>query len=157
MKLIIFAFVFLSLVALNALATGLQITQIEARVNYDDAYVYRLEQEQHMDRLTYALVPVSNGSKIDVAVFPGSNLTLAITVENTFHGTGHKLRNVVVTATIEGVNGGEDLEEKSIDFDLEPGEDYRDDIKFYIPLDIDSGMHNVKIEAEGEEIGRAHV
>ena len=97
MKLIIFAIVFLSLVALNTLATGLQINQIEARVDYDDAYVYRLEQEQHRDRLNYALVPVSNGSKIDVEVFPGSNLTLAITVENTFRGTEPKIRNVVVT------------------------------------------------------------
>jgi len=150
MRLIIFALAFMLLIATTTLAAGLEITEIQARADYDYSYVYELEQEQSITTKNYASVSVANGSKVDLDVFPDSNLTLSVRVENTFQGDQPIIRNVIVTATIEGINGGEDFEKKSIDFDLEPGEDYRADIKFNIPVDIQSGTHNLKLEIEGE-------
>lgn len=150
-RLLIFALVFMALLAAVSLAKGLEITQIDARVDYDESYVYRLEQQEQQTRLNYAAVPVANNSKINVEVLPGSNITFGIRAENTFQGTDDPtIRNVEVTTTIEGIEGGEDLEEKSLDFDLEPGNDYRADIKLNIPVDFESGAHNVKIQVEGE-------
>ena len=151
MKIIVLSFIFLLLIAATSFAKGLEINQIDARVDYDEAYVYRLEQQEQQTRLNYAAVNLANNSKVNVEVLPGSNVTFGIRVENTFQGTDDpKIRNVEVTATIEGIEGGEDLEEKSQDFDLEPGNDYRSDIKLNIPVDFESGTHNVKIKAEGE-------
>ena len=145
---------FLLLAATNALAQGLAITQIDARVDYEDSFVYRIEQEQKSTRLNNAPVPAVNNSKINVEVFPGSNLTFGIRVENTFNGGEHVLRNIVVTATIKGINGGGDLEEESIDFDLDSGDDNRVDVKLKIPFDVETNTYNVKIEAEGDDMNR---
>ena len=46
MKIIIFSLVFMILIASVSLAQGLKITRIDAHVDYEDAYVYRIEQEQ---------------------------------------------------------------------------------------------------------------
>ena len=37
-----------------------------------------------------------------------------------------------------------------MDFDLEPGNEDRVDVKFNIPLNVDEGTYDVKIEVEGE-------
>ena len=149
MRLIVFAFVFMIFVASNILAAGLGITEIDVHVDYDEAYTYKVENR---DRINSASVPVANNSRIDADVLPGSNITFTIRVENTFQGEKPDLRDVFVTMTIEGTDDDvEDLEEKSIDFDLEPGNDNRVDVKFNIPLGIEPGTHNVKIEAEGED------
>lgn len=149
MRILVFAMGFMILMALSSLARGLEITRIDARVDYDDAYAYRLEQEQQSTRRNYASVPIANNSRIDVDVFPGSNLTFTVTLENTFTGNTQTIKNIATTITIEGRNDGEDLEEESIDFDLEPGDDNKADVKFNIPFDIEEGTHKVIIEAEG--------
>lgn len=149
-----FALLFTISIASSSLAKGLEITQIEARVDYDESYVYSIGQAEHKSRINYAAVPVANGSKINVDVLPGSNLTFSIRVENTFQGKEPDLRKIVVTITIEGKDDGTELEEKSIDFDLEPGNDNRVDVKFKIPLDVESGTHNVMIKVEGEDTNR---
>ena len=146
MKIIIFALVSLILVAASTLAAGLEITEIDVNVDYDEAYVYRLEKK---DRISSTSVPVANNSKIDADILPGSNVTFTVRVENTFREPD--LRNAFVTITIEDIDDGADLEEESTDFDLEPGDDNRADIEFGIPLDVDSGTYNVILESEGED------
>ena len=148
MKIIIFALVSLILVAASTLAAGLEITEIDVNVDYDEAYAYRLEKK---DRISSTSVPVANNSKIGADILPGSNVTFTARVENTFRGVKPDLRNAFVTITIEDIDDGADLEEESIDFDLEPGDDNRVDIEFGIPLDADSGTYNVILEAEGED------
>ena len=148
MKLIAFAFVFALLLASISLAAGLQITEIDVNVDYDEAYTYRVEDR---DRIDSTSVPATNNSKIDADVLPGSNLTFTVRVENTFTGEDPDLRGVFVTMTIEEIDDGGDLDEESIDFDLEPGDDNRVDVKFNIPLDVDSGTYNVVMGAEGED------
>src|SRR3989338_9363796 len=148
MKQIIFLLLFMILVVPNTLAAGLEITEIDAHADYDDAYTYRVENRA---RINSASVSTTNNSKIDVDVLPGSTVTFTTRVENTFTGEDPKLRGVVVRTTIEDIDDGADLDEESLDFDLEPGDDYRFDIKFPIPLDVDAGTYNVLMEAEGED------
>ena len=136
------------LLAPAIMAAGLQITEIDVNVDYDEAYTYRIEDR---DRIDSTSVPVSNGTRIGVDVLPGSNVTLTLRIDNTFQGEDPKLRGVFATITIEDIDDGADLEEESIDFDLEPGDDYRVDVKFAIPLDVDAGTYNVIMEAEGED------
>ncbi len=147
MKIIAFLLTFLLLVA-SVLAAGLEITEIDASVDYDEAYTYRVESR---DRIDSNSVPVANNTKINVDILPGSNVTFTIRVENTFQGEEPDLRGVFVTITIEDIDDGADLDEESIDFDLEPGDDYRFDVKFPILIDVDAGTYNVIIEAEGED------
>ena len=148
MKPIVFALVFILLTASAALARGLEITEIDVNVDYDEAYTYRVENR---DRINSASVPVANNTKIGVDVLPGSNVTFTVRVENTFQGEDPDLRGVFATVTIEDIDDGADLDEESIDFDLEPGNDNRVDVKFPIPLDVDAGTYNVIMEAEGED------
>jgi len=148
MRLILFALIFMLLIASNILAAGLQITEIDVNVDYDEAYTYRVENRA---RINSASVPVANNTNIGIDVLPGSNVTFTVRVENTFQGEDPDLRGVFATITIEEIDDGADLEEESIDFDLEPGNDERVDVKFPIPLDVDAGTYNVIMEAEGED------
>lgn len=148
MRLIIFALACMFLIASPALARGLEITEIDVNVDYDEAYTYRIEDR---DRIDSASVPVANGTRIGVDVLPGSNVTFTVRVENTFQGEDPDLRGIFARVAIEEIDDGADLEEESIDFDLEPGNDERVDVKFPIPLDVDSGTYNVIMEVEGED------
>lgn len=132
----------------NVLAAGLQITEIEVHVDYDEAHTYRIENRERLDFATVSLV---NNSKIDVDVLPGSNVTFTVRVENTLPPAGSNLRGAFVTVTIEEIDDGADLEDESSDFDLEPGDDERVDIKFNIPLNVDAGAYNVIVEADSED------
>ncbi|MEK6730319.1 MAG: hypothetical protein AABY76_09910, partial [Planctomycetota bacterium] len=77
------SFAFMLLTASISLAKGLELTEIDAYVDYDEAYTYRIEG---VDRKNSASVPVANNSKIDADVLPGSDVTFTIRVENTFQG-----------------------------------------------------------------------
>ncbi len=147
MKLAIFAILFAVCMASSVFA-GLKITEIDFSVDYDEAYTYRVENRDKKDS---GAVNPANNSKIDADVFPGSNITLTVRVENTFPSDGSDIRGVFTTMTIEEIDDGADLDEESLDFDLEPGDDYRFDLKFSIPLDVDTGTYLVLLEAEGED------
>jgi len=136
------------LLAPAVLAAGLEITEIGVHVDYDDAYTYRIENR---DRTDSASVPVANGSKIAADILPGSNVTFTIRAANTFKGENPTIKGVFVRTTIQDIDDGSDLDDESADFDLGPGDDYRYDLKFHIPLNADSGTYNVVIEAEGED------
>lgn len=148
MKPAVFLLVFILLIAPATLAAGLQITEIDVHVDYDEAYAYRVENR---DRIDSATVPVVNNSKINADILPGSNVTFTIRAENTFQGEGPDLRGVFVAISIEDIDDGADMEEESIDFDLEPGDDYRFDVNFAIPVNVEAGTYNAVIEAEGED------
>lgn len=135
------------LLACSSYAAGLSITEIEARVDYDEAYTYSIEKR---DRIDYASVSPTNNSRINVDLYPGSNLTFTLRIENSFPSTGQDIKGVFATVTIEEIDDGSDLEDESADFELEPGDDYRADVKFPIPLDVDSGTYNTVIVVEGE-------
>ncbi len=146
MKIIIFALVFAVLIAATSYAEGLEITKIDARVDYDYSTAYRLEQEEKITRINYASVPLKNNSKMNLDVFPGSNLTFTVTIENTFKET--TLRDIDAKITIEGRHGKK-WKELSGSFDLEDGREAKADVKFNIPYEIDTGPHDVFIEVQG--------
>lgn len=148
MKLFIPALVFSILIASAVLADGLKITEIDYHIDYDEAYTYRVEKR---DRIDSGAVSPTNNSKIDADLFPGSNITFTVRVENTFSSTGPTIKGVFARMTIEEVDDGADLEDESLDFDLEPGDDYRYDLEFKVPLDADASSYNVVLEAEGED------
>ena len=135
------------LLAHQSYAAGLSITEVEARADYDEAYTYSIEKRERID---YDLVSPTNNSKINVDIYPGSNLTFTLRIENSLPSTGTDIKGVFATITIEEIDDGSDLEDESIDFELEPGDDYRVDVKFPIPLDVDSGTYNTIIVVEGE-------
>src|SRR3989338_2103170 len=148
MKLIISALVFAILMASAVSADGLKITEIDYHIDYDEAYTYSIERK---DRIDSGSVSPTNNSKIDADLFPGSNITFTVRVENTFPGGGPTIKGVFARMTVEEIDDGADLEDESLDFDLEPGDDYRFDLKFTIPLDVDAISYNVVLEAEGED------
>lgn len=148
MKTLAILLVLAALAAPISLAKGLEITEIDFNADYDDAYTYRVENRE---RISSGSVPAANGSKVSADLLPGSNFTLTIRIENTFNGEDPDLRGVFATATIEDIDDGADLDEKSIDFDLEPGDDMRVDIKFKIPMEVDAGTYSLVLEAEGED------
>ena len=148
MRIIIFALIFAVLAAAASFAEGLEVTKIDVHADYDYSTVYRLEQEQKTTTADNAPVPLQNGSSIKIDVFPGSNLTFTLTVENTFKDETQALREVTTKITIEGRHG-EKLKELSGDFSLQAGREAKADVRFKIPFDIISGPHNVFIETEG--------
>ena len=148
MRLIISALVFAILIASTASAAGLKITEIDYHIDYDEAYTYRVERR---DRIDSGSVSPTNNSKIDADLFPGSNITFTVRVENTFPSGGPTIKGVFASMIIEEIDDGADLEDESLDFDLEPGDDYRYDLEFTMPLDVDSVSYNVVLEAEGED------
>ena len=147
MKILLILAVLACLLIPSVLAAGLEITELDVNVDYDEAYTYRIENRDRIDSTTVAL---ANGSKIDADILLGANVTFTARVENTFPHSGEDLSGVFLTITIEDIDDGADLDEDSLDFDLEPGNDERSEVKFSIPLDADAGTYNVVIEAEGE-------
>ncbi len=148
MRIIYISLVFVLLMALSSIAEGLEITEIDFNVDYDEAYTYRIENKE---RINSGSVAIANNSKIGADILPGSNLTFTIRVENTFQGDDPELRGIVVEITIEDIDDGADLSEESSDFDLAPGDDARVDVKFAIPLNVEEGTYNVILKAEGED------
>ena len=148
MKLVIFSLILVILIAPISLAEGLGISEIRVYIDYDDAYAYKIDTR---DRLNFAIVPVSNNSKINAEILPGSDVTFSITVENSFRGDNPKIKGAEVKVKIDGIDHGADLDERSSDFDLAPGDDQRVDIKIGIPLDVESGTYKTLIESEGED------
>ena len=153
MKLIAFAILFMILLPAGILAAGLEFTQVQARVDYDDSYVYKLEDRYHRDRATYALVPLRNDSKVNVDVYPGSNLTFTIKAENTFRKKP-TIYKVYLRTTIKRIDDGSDVYQESTDSNIAPGDEKISDLKFSIPVSVDSGTYNVLITADGEDLNR---
>lgn len=150
MRIVIFTLAFMILLATSSLAVGLQITDLKFSVDYDQAWAYR---QENADKINF--VPhIANNSRINADVFPGSNVTFTVRIENTFSGSGPVLKNAIATVTVQELDDGADAQQESADFDLEPGDDALADLKFKIPFDVHSGTYNVKIRIEGEDINR---
>jgi len=148
MKLIIFAALFMVLIALTTFARGLEITDMRMSVEYNEAYTYQLEYHTWVN---YAS-GLTNNSKISADVFPGGNVTFTVRMENTLRGSGpeNRIKNSFVKVTIAGIDTGSDIDGESDNFELEGGDDALVDIKFPVPLDAATGTYDVFIDAQGE-------
>ncbi|MBI4452152.1 PKD domain-containing protein [Candidatus Woesearchaeota archaeon] len=83
---------------------------------------------------------------------PGSRIELKVTVKNLYNiSEDNDLEDAQVTATIEGINDGGDLEEESREFDLSPEDDKSVTFKFQVPESVEEGNYDIAIEAEGRD------
>src|SRR3989338_2235387 len=83
---------------------------------------------------------------------PGSELRFNLNIQNTFTDNEDvDINDVSVRVTIEEIDEGEDIEEESNEFDLEAEADEEVNIIIKIPLDVDAGLYDILIEAEGED------
>lgn len=152
MRLIAFAFMFLVLAASASLAGGLEITEMRASIEYSEPYIYkepytRISDREKTNKIVFS--PVVDGSRINVDVLPGSNITFTLFVENTLESSGPQIRDIVAAITLEEISHGADLFAETSEFQLDPGENERIDLKFEIPFDVEERIYDVGIEIEG--------
>ncbi|HLC61043.1 MAG TPA: hypothetical protein VJJ52_06465 [Candidatus Nanoarchaeia archaeon] len=148
MKFIIFAALFMAMMALTTFGKGLEITEMEVRVDYNEAYTYQLENKEKIDSVD----GLANNSRIGADVFPGNNVTFTVRMGNTLVGSGpeNRIRNAFVKIIIADIDAGSDLDGESDNFELEGGDDTLIDLKFSLPLGAATGTYDVFIDAEGE-------
>ena len=146
MRLLIISLMFALLLCTASLAAGIEFRDVRGSVDYDEAYTYRLERKDRNDFIDN----IQTGTKVNLEILPDSTLTLTFTVENTLRGADSDIDNVAVTTTIKDIDDGSDLEFDYPDFDLDSTAEQRIDVPFEIPLNVDEGEYEVRIEAEGE-------
>jgi uncharacterized membrane protein len=95
---------------------------------------------------------LNDGETIDKDAKPESEITFEIKVKNEFEKNSDiDIDDITVTVTIEEIDDGDDLEEESDEFDLEPGESERVKLDFKVPLKVDEGTYSVLVEINGED------
>src|SRR3989344_1430810 len=146
MRLLVISLVFALILAASCLAAGVEFREVRASVDYDEAYTYRLERRDRVDFIDN----IQNGTKVNLEILPDSKLTFTFTIENTLRGEDSDIEDVAVTTTIKDIDDGSDLDFDSPDFDLDSTQEQRIDVTFEIPLNVDEGEYEVRIEAEGQ-------
>ncbi len=94
---------------------------------------------------------LQDGSRITQEAKPRSSLKFNVDVENTFPNTDPEIEieDIQVTVTIEDLDDGDDVEEESETFDLEPDRRKSLELRFEVPAKVTEDNYNVKILAEG--------
>ena len=84
---------------------------------------------------------------------PGSDVKFKVKVDNLFTNDNGDLEinDITVTVNIKDIDDGDDLEEESEEFDLDPEDDKTVDVNFKIPLEVDEDTFSVEIIAEGKD------
>lgn len=149
-----FAIIFLILVAPDSLARDLEITEIRVNVDYSEPYVYEepYTELRDQDKIDTFVTNTNDSQRVNVDVFPGSNITFTVFVENKIAPGGPEIRNAFATITIEEIDDGVDLFAESNEFVLERGEEERIDMKFELTLLVEERIYDVTIEVEGEDL-----
>jgi hypothetical protein len=88
------------------------------------------------------------GGTID-NVEPESKIKFKVEMENTF--SDREINGVTIEATLKDIDDGEDLDDESDDFDLDPGDDKRVTFEFDIPLEVEDGSYTLELYAEGND------
>ena len=95
---------------------------------------------------------MQDGDTIDDEAKSGDAIELRVEVKNNFTSSDNiDIKDIIVDATIEGIDDGDDLEEESSQFDLKPNRDKRITLKFQVPTEVDEDTFDVLITAEGED------
>ena len=93
---------------------------------------------------------LDDGDTISKEAKPSSDVEFKIEVEN-LYSDDLEIEDITVTVTIEDIDDGDDLEEESSEFDLDPEDDKKVTLDFKIPLEVDEDTYTVEIKAEGED------
>lgn len=102
---------------------------------------------------------VSEGDKVNKKALLLDEVTFSIEMENLFPNENKEgdMEDVEITATIEGLDDGDDVEETSDNFDLGTEDKETQDIVFTIPKIADDQLYDVTLVVEGEdENGATH-
>jgi len=106
---------------------------------------------------------VNNGERVDFGddddeIGPGDEIEFRVNLENTFTSSEDiDIEDITVTITIEEIDDGEDIDEESDEFDLDPGETERVIVPFKIKLEVEEQIYDVLIEVEGvDDEGTSH-
>lgn len=102
---------------------------------------------------------VGEGDQVSKKALLLDEVTFSIEMENLFPNENKEgdLEDVEITATIEGLDDGDDVEESSDNFDLGTEDEETQDIVFTIPKIADDQLYDVTLVAEGEdENGATH-
>ena len=99
-----------------------------------------------------------DGKKIGDEAAPGDDIKISIKVESNFtnadkdsDGDEIVIENVAITATLEGIDDGDDFDEDLDEFDLDPGDDDGGKVTFTVPLEAGEGDYDLTIDVEGED------
>jgi len=90
----------------------------------------------------------NNGEKIGREAKESSDVEFEIEIENIFE---KEIKNVDVTVTIKDIDDGDDLDDEDSIFRIAPGESENVDLGFDLPLKVDDGDYDVKIDVEGKD------
>jgi len=92
-----------------------------------------------------------DGGRINDAK-PGSEIKLEVEVSNLYtRSEGVDINDVFVTAIIEDLDNGDDLEDESDDYDIDAGEEEDIELIFRIPLNAEDGTYDMTLEFVGED------
>ncbi len=95
---------------------------------------------------------LSNGDTISEEARPDHTVEFRVEVRNNFtRSQDLKIRDITVKTTIEGIDGGEDVDIESDRFDLSANTERKSFLKFDIPLQVREETYNVVITAEGQD------
>ena len=91
-----------------------------------------------------------DGGKIDVR--PGSELRLEIEISNLYPKIEDvDIGNVYVTATIDDIDDGDDLEDESKEYQIGAGEEEDIELLFHIPLSVENDKYDMTLKLEGDD------
>lgn len=93
-----------------------------------------------------------DGNTINEEAEPGDGVEFRVELRNNYTSAENlEIEDISVEVTIEGIDDGDDLEDEAKEFDLKAGSDKRVTVKFDVPIEVEEGSFNVKIEAEGRD------
>ncbi len=99
-----------------------------------------------------------DGKRIGDEAVPGDEIKVSIQVESNFtnadrdsDGDEIVIEDVAITATLEGIDDGDDFDEDIDEFDLDPGDDDGGKVSFTVPLEAGEGDYDLTIDVEGDD------
>ncbi|GEM_PF-5515689 len=91
---------------------------------------------------------ISSGDNIKVS--PGSNLTFKIRLKNDYSLHSHiYIKHIVLEVTIQDIDNGDDLVERTKEFNLRYDASTTKTVKFHIPLKVYEGDYTVRFNVSG--------
>ena len=90
-----------------------------------------------------------DGGKIDAV--PGSKLELKIKLKNLYTDDEDvEINDITIEGTLKDIDNGDDLEDDTNDFDLNPEKDRELSLEFNIPLEVEDDEYDLIVEIKGE-------
>ncbi|MFC1704848.1 hypothetical protein ACFLZ6_00795 [Nanoarchaeota archaeon] len=96
---------------------------------------------------------VQDGDKISVEARPGAEVSFDFKIGNAFTDDEDvEIKDIVITVRIDDIDDGDELEEESDDFDIDPDDKSdRIELKFEVPLEVSEDNYPVIITIVGED------